>query len=277
MGTRKSWADFAKFLAILAVMIDHTNGVLYSNPKIAYFSYFSVSVFILISGITTYMSFEKRNVNTWGGIKKRSIGILGPYLVATFIYCIFYYRYFDLQVYLNHVIHFNVSGPLYYVLLYLQLIWIAPLLCNLIRYSGDKSYRVALFIVEILGVIAVCFLTTNYTNILSVYGGGGKLFGGNYLLLFFIGMLLGRLVPKITFSVKNLIALGIVAFGLSVTWWNFIATNQLQMDSKIPFGNGFNPPSISLIIYAILVVFTCYMLGNLIETSKNVFLLKFIL
>ena len=29
---RIQWIDCAKFLAIFAVMVDHTNGILYSNP-----------------------------------------------------------------------------------------------------------------------------------------------------------------------------------------------------------------------------------------------------
>lgn len=50
------WVDIAKFLAILAVMTDHTNGVLYSSHYIAYMSYFSVSLFILMMGVTSVCS-----------------------------------------------------------------------------------------------------------------------------------------------------------------------------------------------------------------------------
>lgn len=51
-----AWLNGAKFVAILAVMVDHTNGVLYSNWSIAYASYFSVSLFIILAGMTSYFS-----------------------------------------------------------------------------------------------------------------------------------------------------------------------------------------------------------------------------
>lgn len=38
-------------------------------------------------------------------------------------------------------------------------------------------------------ICIVAFLTTNYTNILDIYGGGGKLLGGTYLIAFWVGML----------------------------------------------------------------------------------------
>ncbi len=39
------WIDCAKFLAILAVLIDHGKGILYEGETIQYISFFSVSVF----------------------------------------------------------------------------------------------------------------------------------------------------------------------------------------------------------------------------------------
>ena len=50
------WLNFAKLAAIIAVITDHTNGYLYSNQDIAKASYFSVSLFIIISGMTSYLS-----------------------------------------------------------------------------------------------------------------------------------------------------------------------------------------------------------------------------
>lgn len=44
---RVFWIDAAKFLAILAVLVDHTYGVLYENQNIAFGSFFSVSLFII--------------------------------------------------------------------------------------------------------------------------------------------------------------------------------------------------------------------------------------
>ena len=60
------WLNCAKCMAILAVIVDHTNGILYTNPHIALASYFSVSLFILIAGMTSYMS-DLRHNETGGG------------------------------------------------------------------------------------------------------------------------------------------------------------------------------------------------------------------
>lgn len=57
------WIDCAKCLAILAVMTDHTNGILYTNQDIAYASYFSVSLFIIIAGMMSFLSNERHNLN----------------------------------------------------------------------------------------------------------------------------------------------------------------------------------------------------------------------
>ena len=47
-NNRLLWIDCAKYVAIIAVAIDHTNGFLYDNKTLAFASYFSVSLFYLI-------------------------------------------------------------------------------------------------------------------------------------------------------------------------------------------------------------------------------------
>lgn len=57
MKNRLLWIDCAKFAAIVAVVVDHCNGFLYTNPYIAYASYYSVCLFILLAGVSTGISF----------------------------------------------------------------------------------------------------------------------------------------------------------------------------------------------------------------------------
>ena len=49
------WINGAKFIAILAVMVDHTNGVLYTNSQISWASYFSVTVFFIRNNVFLFM------------------------------------------------------------------------------------------------------------------------------------------------------------------------------------------------------------------------------
>lgn len=58
------WINCAKAVAVFAVLIDHTNGILYTNANIAMASYYSVSLFILISGMLSFTSV----LNQGGGI-----------------------------------------------------------------------------------------------------------------------------------------------------------------------------------------------------------------
>ena len=85
---RTKWVDVAKFMAIIAVMIDHTNGLLYTNQHVAYFSYYSVSLFIVVMGMTTMWSYRKGG-NLFQKVRKKCLGIIRPYIIATIIYGIF--------------------------------------------------------------------------------------------------------------------------------------------------------------------------------------------
>lgn len=51
---RIRWIDCAKTVAIIAVLVDHNSGLLYQNNNIKIISYFSVSLFILLAGITAF-------------------------------------------------------------------------------------------------------------------------------------------------------------------------------------------------------------------------------
>ena len=59
------WIDIGKSFAIIAVLTDHLYRILYSRGSIQYFSWFSVSLFILLMGVTTYWTFDKKNETIW--------------------------------------------------------------------------------------------------------------------------------------------------------------------------------------------------------------------
>lgn len=131
------WIDGAKFIAILAVLVDHTNGILYTNYKIAMGSYFSVTLFILLSGMTMYGSDIRHESETYiMSIKRGSKKILVAYLLGTFVYQVCVFRYFDFVMYLKFIIGFNISGPLYFVLLYFQLMLVNKFLYKLTSCYG---------------------------------------------------------------------------------------------------------------------------------------------
>jgi len=251
------WINAAKVVAILGVMIDHTNGVLYTNINIAWGSYFSVSLFILLSGMTSYLS----DSTQWHGGKyifiKSAKKILLPYSICVLLYQVVATHYFDFTTYLKYFINFNISGPHYFVLLYLQLMLVRPILSKCLAFCSGKREILWEFFIAIV-VLGISLFTVNYTNILDVYGGGGKLLGGTYLFLYYLGMLLMKHEIFDSVNPKRCFFTSVISFALCFFWWRYMCQNQLGIDAMLPFGGGFNPPGLSISIFACIVLFGCY-------------------
>ena len=261
------WINCAKFMAICGVMVDHTVGILYRDRACQWASFYSVSLFILISGLLTYRSIQHHNYSYGKTVMHSLKKIVIAYLIATFIYQVWAYRSFDFARYINGLIMFNVSGPFYYVLLYIWLMLTAKIIYSLVAFKTR-----AVFIKDLtVGycVIAVSYITTNYSNVLNVYGGGGKLLGGTYLFLFYLGMIFAKykVFEKIT-TVKCLIA-SVIGGTVYLGCWYFACGNGLSVDSHLHFG-GFNPPGITFMTLSLGMILLCYGVFSL--TSRVRFL-----
>lgn len=270
---RVKWIDLAKFLAILAVMVDHTGGILYSSYYVAYSSYFSVSLFIIVLGITTMWQLCSAD-----NVLKKSwtmcTVILRPYIVATVIYRIFITGFFDFEDILNSIVYFNGTLPFYWVLLYLQLVLISPVIMMFLEHSSGCRIQGLIEMAGLIATMVVSWMTTNYSDILGVYGGGGKLFGGTYLVLFYIGMWFAKYFHKIRIGIASAVICSLIMFACTIAWWIFISNNRLGIDSRLPFGEGFNPPSISFGIYALLIASMLLFLERALSCRPNGFLMK---
>lgn len=143
---KTEWINCAKFIAILAVIADHTNGVLYTDTRIALASYFSVTVFIFLSGITSFYSNHRHENNPVVKDTLRRIkGILVPYAVATLLYQIVAVKFWDMKTYMLYLFNFSICGVFYFVVFYVQLLIISPLLYRLIVFckgGGISQNRV---------------------------------------------------------------------------------------------------------------------------------------
>ena len=253
------WINCAKLIAILAVMTDHVYSILAPGASFQYVTWFSVSLFILLSGMTAFMTGDKLEGMSWlRSFWSKSRKILTAYLAAVLVYELIAVRSFDLLSYLNLLVHFNASGPLYFVALYLQLMLLCKPLFMLIKKmpAGRKGIFAEILVGGI--IVAGSVFTTNYTNILDIYGGGGKLFGGTYLILFYLGMLAAK--HRWFFSSdckKAAICLGCAGPAM-LLWAFFIGHDRLNIDLFLPFGAGLNPPGLSLMVMAFLVLVVCY-------------------
>lgn len=271
------WIDFAKFAAILAVIMDHMNGTLYTDQSIAIATYFSVSLFILLSGITSYISDMNHREDWKENVYRCTHKILLSYAVATLIYMIVNNKAFDISEYLFDLIHFNVAGPFYFVLLYCQLMLINKVLFQYLRYTNKFSRTIYLDFILGIAILFFSILTTGHTNILEVYGGGGKLLGGTYLFLYYLGMIIakyniGKVITNDA-SIKRQIFLLCITILLAYHWWKYECSDFLALDEKLPFGYGMNPPSVSNGVLAIIVLYLCY---SLYSVSSRIRFLQYI-
>lgn len=261
---RKNWVDVAKFVAIIGVLTDHTYGILYRNECIKYSSWYSVSLFVLMMGVVAYWSMDKE----FSGKKtlKKCAKMLGAYLIATFVYCLFGSDAFNFAVLGKRIIHFDASGPLYFVALYIQLAIVGPVLYKIIQSICKCKLKNELVLLGIIAIVSS--ITTNYTNILSIYGGGGKLLGGTYLFLYTLGIIGGEHVCNIILKKRTVVLISCVGVVMVILWNRFICIDQFQLDSKLPFGAGINPPGLSLSLYAILLALTIWALEGVVGESR---------
>lgn len=86
------WIDCAKMVAICAVVLDHSYGTLYSNSILGKLTYFSVGLFVLLLGVSSFISLD--NKIDAGGTKReiylintyrRIVSFLKEYAFATLI------------------------------------------------------------------------------------------------------------------------------------------------------------------------------------------------
>ena len=262
------WINAGKFVAILAVIIDHCYGI-HENYGVRILTFLSVSLFILLSGVTTYFSCERQATQgSWKDTVRRIGKIFIPYAVATAVYQLAHFRVLNFEHYYTALINFNAGQQFYYVLFYMQLILIAPFLFDIIQLINKKKHALILHIVAVLLCSCVAALTIRFTIFPGFFGGAANLLGGTYLILFYIGMAFSSCKIQIK-STKPAVILAGVSTVLLASWVIFLRTNGIEVDFFIPFGNRINPPGILLMVYALLAAVFIFGIYSLIEVTGN--------
>lgn len=173
MGQRKEigWLNFLKGIAIMAVVFDHMHKFLYQSEYLWSLSFYSVTLFTFVAGITSCLSMEKRMrldcydlAYTWKRLKK----ILIPYAVATAFYVFAKNQFFDFKTYLEALVTFSGAAPFYFIVYFVQLIVAAPLLFLVIY----KIKRKSLHVLFLIGTAVFSGLCLKFTYIIKTWGGG---------------------------------------------------------------------------------------------------------
>ena len=251
MVKQLKWLNCIKFFAIITVLLDHTYGVLYGNNKLLYASLVGVPLFILISGITSYISNERHNANWLNTFTRSTRKLAGGYCIAVLIHELLLLGTLDLEVYWDLFIHFYANGSHYFVLLYFQLMVANHFFYKLLKKNGMHKYGWFFDLIALIIVGVFAEWSTNHTNIGNVYGGGGKLLGGTYLLVYFIGMLLAKYsFTGMPFFRKSSICL----IGGGAVWavaWSCICKEGYNLKAFSPAKLGLNPPNLLLIVESV--------------------------
>ena len=246
------WINFLKGAAMLAVVFDHLYGLVYKNTFVHDLTIYSVTLFIILAGYTSSMSIGRTKLPYKPYIYKRLAAIIVPYLVATLIYHLNANKlHFDFNVFKNQVVMFNASGPFYFILFFIQLIVISPLLYKLFQRRALYQQLAVLF-----GIYLISSYLSHFTSISNYYGGAGRILGGSYLFVFCLGIFIQilsanppRFINRIfQFDIKGLV------FGLVTSLFVLIVYFNTHL-----FENSWaNPPNKSTLIYTLIIASTLF-------------------
>ena len=247
------WLDFLKTLAMIAVVLNHVYGFVFNNNILLFHTGFSVTLFILVAGVTSSISISKRNLVDKRYLFNRVSGILIPYLIGSFIAHVYSNRgTFDFIQFLNQIISFSASGPYYFVAFFIQLVLVSTFIFFLFK-KYNNIYK-HLMIISIIYLISVYF--NKHTIIGNIMGGGGKLLGGSYLFVFSLGIFIYNYINILKGFKTN-----IIVFIVSLVCIVIFEKNQMILKVWS------NPPNNYLVFYTIIIFFIVF-------SSYNIFLSK---
>lgn len=269
----KSWINIAKICSMGGVVLQHVRGYVYSDDYIFYSVWWSVALFVMIGGYNAYSSYQNRGCFQ---LKTKLLGIFIPYFFATVIYVAYNNHYLDAITLLQNLLHFNATGPLYYVAVYIQLLVVSPVLIGIIEKCKNHKW---LFIISWIVVIGIGALTTHYTNLFDIVIGGGNLFAGPWIVFWFLGMCIKYLEQNVAVKqeMEKWIVIGLTA---SIVVWQYVFVNKrlnLELGSLyhgtqvgMTWANAFE--TVLLFFWFKYVVELCERYkGNVVATIINVF------
>ncbi|NQX47280.1 acyltransferase [Paenibacillus tritici] len=259
---RYGWIDFAKAIAIMAVILDHSFGLLYTSQTFQLHTVFSVTLFVLLSGITSSIAINRNPKINKQIIMKRLSRILVPYFFATAIIITYYNNFvFDYRIFYNRLLYFSASGQFYFIVFFIQLVVVAPFLFIIFKKQQNNIYLQAVFLF-LAYILSLLFL--HNTLIGDFYGGAIYLFGGSYFFVFCMGIIIYTHLEKLNSRRANFSILAISLLLLFVVEWFGLIDRSWA-----------NPPNKFTIVYMLVVLGLIFSLSNLISL-KNMILKRII-
>ncbi len=191
--------------AIIAVVMIHTSPVGIESVFIRPFINFGVATFLFLSGYLTKES------NNWGGLfRRRTIRIGIPYIIWSIIYYIPQMQEFGMG---GNGLIFNLltagsNDILYYVFVYLQLVYLSPLLFKVAK----SKYRLLIFWItpiSLIGFVYIPWITGKPLPDCVALLWHDVCLG--WMFYYYLGLLLGNKLIKVDISIKWTIMMLVVA------------------------------------------------------------------
>ena len=148
---KDNYFQYLRALAILAVVLIHMLPQTNCSIIIRQFVNFAVGMFLFLSG---YLTTEKSIENSKEFYNKRIIRVLIPYLIWSLVYVV-YARDFNIKSILFKLVTGQCCGIYYYILVYIQLVLLTPILFKLLDkkliYIVTPLFLCVLYLFSILG------------------------------------------------------------------------------------------------------------------------------
>ncbi|MGG4144496.1 acyltransferase [Paenibacillus algorifonticola] len=237
-NTRYDWIDFLKALAMIAVVLNHTYNIIFTDRVLLLHTIFSVTMFVFVAGITAAISIDRQKEVKPKFIMRRISGILIPYTLAALMYNLYVYKgVFSLSGFFVELITFSYPA-MYYIAFFIQLVLISTLLFKIIK-AQHKSPLIIL-VIGLIYFLSV-YLTEN-TIVSNIALAGGNILGGTYLFVYALGILFYMWMPKPSNMKTNLIFLVLCMAGL------IFFENRGYI-----FNSWSNPPTELTMLYTLLI------------------------
>ena len=182
--------------------------------------YWVVALFVMLGGYNMMSSYFNRGQVL---VRQKLLKLFWPYLLATIFYTLGRNHYLDAIELLTRLLHFDATEPLYYIAVYMQLIFISPILIAMINWC-EKKYKYARMLIICLFILIFCYLSVHLTNIFGIGYGGGNLCAGPWLMFWFFGMCIRFF--RIPFAKKSTRVTALVTYTIILIIWQFIFVNR---------------------------------------------------
>lgn len=261
MKKRIDFLDFAKAIAIIFVLYDHSSQFLYPSKTSLYASYVSVSLFILISGICAWTAYGNENN------AKKQLQRLGKlfanYAVATAVMYIFMYKSFNFWQYIDYVCNFNIIDAFYFFAVIIQLSLITPWLISWCKFCSKKKYSHLWHELSLIFALVLSVIFYKFTFMFNIVGSGRYLMGASCFAVYYFGILLAKSnVLSLLKGKINLIFVPIYVLSL----WIFVG-DFLPIDESLTafFGQGINPAGIEMMFLTIATFLLIHAVFSFLE------------